>query len=353
MKNEIYLFGEVGYEITLQRVIEAVKETDASKPLLVNIHSQGGSVYEGMAIYNYLKGLGREVNTASVGLVASIASVIFLAGKNRTLNHTAKFLIHLPSGGVQGNAEDFEKTAVELRKIENEIAGVYATETSLTAEEALALMKQDIFSDIEFLKEKGFATEIITLNAVATLNKSNLKNQKKMSKKMIVAKDANNLFAGLRQFINALMKPMNKIVTDANGVEIDFFEIEEDAEPQIGDKANVNNSPIEDSEVVMPNGETWVFVDGALSEIKSEGDQTQEEIIEELTTEVEELKEELGKKEEEIQNLKKTNATALAEIDKKIKMIEASMGSSFKYENKANPKKENQKTNERTFRRKY
>ena len=77
MNNDIYLIGEVGWEITLQSVIDLVEKTDKTKPLNVHIHSQGGGVYDGLAVYNYLKGLDQEVHTYSAGLVASIASIIF------------------------------------------------------------------------------------------------------------------------------------------------------------------------------------------------------------------------------------------------------------------------------------
>ena len=159
--NDLYLIGEVGYEITLTDVINKVNNSDKKKPLNINIHSQGGSVYEGLAIYNYLKSLKQEVNTHSSGLVASIASIFFLAGKNRTINNTDNFLIHLPSGMSMGNAKDFEKTAKELRDIENKLATIYENETNLTKEEALELMKNDEFLNVDFLLEKGFVNDII------------------------------------------------------------------------------------------------------------------------------------------------------------------------------------------------
>ena len=129
MNNDLYLIGEVGWEITLDSVINQVRETNQDEPLNVHIHSQGGQVYDGLAIYNYLKSLPQQVNTISSGLVASIASVIFLAGdkETRKINNLDSFLIHLPSGGSWGNAQDLEKTATELRDIEEKL--VYSAYT--------------------------------------------------------------------------------------------------------------------------------------------------------------------------------------------------------------------------------
>ena len=157
MSNEIFLIGEVGFDITLETVIAQVKKSNQEEPLNVHIHSGGGQVFDGLAIYNYLKTLPQQVNTLSSGLVASIASIIFLAGdrKTRTINKLDNFLIHLPSGGAFGNAEDLEKGAEQLRDIEQKMVGIYVAETDLTAKEALALMKEDKMLDVEFLLEKG------------------------------------------------------------------------------------------------------------------------------------------------------------------------------------------------------
>ena len=61
MINEIYLVGEIGSEVTLATVLKQVQASDKTQPLNVHIHSGGGSVYDGIAIYNLLKSLPQEV----------------------------------------------------------------------------------------------------------------------------------------------------------------------------------------------------------------------------------------------------------------------------------------------------
>ena len=305
MGNDIYLIGEVGWEVTLESVIKSVENTDKSKPLNVHIHSGGGSVYDGLAIYNYFKTLEQGVNTISNGLVASIASIIFLAGNKETrkVNSTDSFLIHLPSGMAGGNADEFEKQAKELRDIEGKLANIYANETSLTNEEALEFMKKDEMLDVNFLKEKGFVNEIVEFKAVATFKNRN------MSEQLTEAK-VENLF---EKFFNKYFKkeqPTNKIVQDANGVELDFTELEDSAEPKVGDTANVDGNPAE-GDFVMPSGETFKFEAGAITEIMEAVEEpTEDSKLDEANAEIERLKEQLQAS-AELVNEKETEITSV------------------------------------------
>jgi len=329
MKNDIYLIGEVGYEITLDSVIEAVNNSDKNQALNINIHSSGGSVYEGLAIYNYFKNLDQEVNTSSSGLVASIASIIFLAGKKETrkINKTDSFLIHLPMGGSFGNASDFEKSAKELREIETKLVDIYVNETNISREDAIALMNKDEMLDVNYLKEKGFVNNIIEFKAVANLNTNKQMN--------LTEEKVDGL---LEKFYNKFFKkeePTNKIVQDANGVEIDFFDVEEDSEPVAGDKARIDGTPA-DGEYVMPNGQTWVFVAGTWDSVI--------EVVED--NKVEELEAELVK----VNNVNTELTNSLAKLKTEFKELKNTITSSF--ETKKLEKKEEGEKTSRTFRNK-
>lgn len=287
MSNDIYLIGEVGGEINLNSVIKAVNESDKTLPLNVHIHSPGGSVYDGLAIYNYLKGLDQEVNTASSGLVASIASIIFLAGNKETrkINSTDNFLIHLPMAGAIGNAQDLEKTSAELRNIENKLSDIYAKETDLTKDESLELMKKDEMLDVNFLKEKGFISGIIEFKAVATIN-----NKNKMSTETVTKKEVEGLFTKFKNELKDFFKmnePTNKMVKDANGVDIDFFDLENDAEIIVGSEATIGGDKAS-GEYTMTDGNKWTFADGVLTDITEEATD-----LETVQAENDELKDQL------------------------------------------------------------
>jgi ATP-dependent protease ClpP protease subunit len=284
--NEIYLIGEVGVDITLQSVIDSVSKTDTSKLLEVHIHSVGGSVYEGKAIYNYLKQLPQGCNTYAVGLVASIASVIMLAGKNKYRYSDNNVLIHLPSAVAEGTSVDFKVLASDLEKEEIKLAKIYESETNFTYAEAISLMREDRFMTNE--EAVKFGLEIKPYKAVAKFDKE---------KQTIINTNKNDeLMSTLKAKANLVMKAAkdflgikNKIVKSADEKELDFYELGEDDVIEVGAKAYYDGMDA-DGSFIMPDGETYVFVAGELMEILSEDEtdtENKDEIIENLTKQLE------------------------------------------------------------------
>lgn len=349
MSNDIYLIGEVGFEITLDSILEQIKKTNQEEPLNVHIHSGGGQVYDGLAIYNHLKTLPQGVNTISSGLVASIASVIFLAGdrKTRTINKLDNFLIHLPSGGDWGTAEDLEKKAEHLRDLEEKMTGIYVAETDLTADEAIALMEEDKMLDVEFLKEKGIVAEIIEFKAVAKYDNKQIDMSEKLTKK-----EVEGMFDKFWKDLKALVKPSanasNKIVQDANGVEIEFIDLSETDIPKIGDEARIEGAKIkDDKDYVMPSGETFKFENSKLSEVVEAKDevevlkaelQTEKDLVKTLTTDKEGLEKQLTKKERDFDS-----------ISDDFKELKATVTSSFEHGKKVGKDDDDEPKERRLF----
>ena len=331
MNNDIYLIGEIGKTVNLKTVMDSVNNSDKSKPLNFHIHSEGGSVYDGIAIYKYLKGLDQEVNTFSAGLVASIATIIFLAGKKetRTVTQGDKFLIHLPRNAAKGTADEIDKVVNELRIVENQLSGIYELETGISKEDVSAKMKDEDFVSTDWLKENGFVNDIIEFKAVAKLTKTKIKSKNKMKKNL--SKEDKSWFT--QMFNKHFAQPTNKIVVDANDVEIDFTDVEEDATPVVGDKATVDGAPADGSYVMpseddMMNGQTFVFVAGELTEIvepKTEGDDT-----EALKKENEDLKAEISTLKAE----NKTSTDNLVDMKNDLKEMKNKIETSFEWDGK-------------------
>jgi ATP-dependent Clp endopeptidase proteolytic subunit ClpP len=329
MNNDIYLIGGVGNEITLQNVIDKVNNSNKSKPLNVFIHSGGGSVYEGIAVYNYFKGLKQEVNTISSGLVASIASIIFLAGKKdtRKINNTDNFLIHLPKLGLNmgGNAEDLEKNAKELRNIEDKLSTIYANETNISKETALELMNKDEMMDVNFLKENGFVSEIVEFQAVATLEN----NSKNNMSEQLTKKDAENLF---EKFFNKFFNPQeqapdNKVIQDATGVEIDFVNLAKDDAIIEGAEAKVDGKKAA-GDYTLPNGDVYKFENGKLDSIVTAEVQEVENLKNDLQGQ-KDLVSTLEAEKVELTNELETNKTALEGIKNEFTELKNTVTSSF------------------------
>jgi ATP-dependent Clp endopeptidase proteolytic subunit ClpP len=112
-------------------------------PLLVEINSPGGNVWDGLSIYNQLRGRRAPVTTRVVGIAASIASIIALAGDRVEMAEAALMMIHDPSGMASGTSEDMRKMADALDQHAEVLVGVYAKKTGKSPEAIRAAMKAE------------------------------------------------------------------------------------------------------------------------------------------------------------------------------------------------------------------
>ena len=112
-------------------------------PLLVEINSPGGNVWDGLSIYNQLRGRKAPVITRVVGIAASIASIIALAGDRVEMAEAALMMIHDPSGMASGTSEDMRKMADALDQHAQVLVGVYAKKTGRSPESIRAAMKAE------------------------------------------------------------------------------------------------------------------------------------------------------------------------------------------------------------------
>ena len=101
MTGNIYISGQIGSfdgtpGIELIDVVSQVKKQPKATAFNVHINSEGGLVDVGFDIYHYLKSLGKPITTIGSGIVASIATVIFMAGSKRLIRENTPFMIHLP-----------------------------------------------------------------------------------------------------------------------------------------------------------------------------------------------------------------------------------------------------------------
>lgn len=163
---EIYLDGVIGSEgdyfgtIGLKQVQEMVGRADASGPLQVVINSPGGEVYEGLAIYDYLRSMGRPVETVALGKTMSIASIIFLAADTRYISENATVLVHSPmSASIEyENADELTERAGELRALEQRMARLYADRTGGNESQWLELMRAETVFTADEAIAAGLAT---------------------------------------------------------------------------------------------------------------------------------------------------------------------------------------------------
>ena len=144
----IHIFDQIGEDwfsnsgITAKSFSETLQAVGPG-PLNVEINSPGGNVWDGLAIYNMLRGRQSAVTTKVVGVAASIASIIALAGDTVEIADAALMMIHDPSGLTAGTSDDMRKMADALDQHAAILSGVYEKKTGKTASAIRAAMKAE------------------------------------------------------------------------------------------------------------------------------------------------------------------------------------------------------------------
>ena len=183
--------------ITAQSIRDSLKGAKPSR-ISVKINSLGGEVFDGVAIYNIIRGQGVPVDVRIEGVAASIASVIAMAGDTITMGRGALMMIHRASGVTFGNAEDHFQSAAMLEKIDGEIAGFYSSKGKISKDEAQTLMEAETWFTAAEALDQGLATDIdeseAQLQAVAFAGKDRIAKFK-------------NAPESLRRFVNTEQVP--------------------------------------------------------------------------------------------------------------------------------------------------
>lgn len=129
LKERIIFLGDEVNEHTASIIVAQMlflEAEDPKKDIMLYINSPGGSVYDGLAIYDTMQHLKCDVATVGIGMQASMGAFLLSSGakgKRSILPHST-VMIHQPSGGARGKITDIEidlKEGVRLKKMLNEI----------------------------------------------------------------------------------------------------------------------------------------------------------------------------------------------------------------------------------------
>ena len=127
------------------------------KNLDIRLNSAGGSVFDGLTIYQRLKQHTAKVHVFVDGLAASIASIIAMAADEITVYNTSTVMIHKPWTFAGGSADDFASTIARLDAAEGQMVGIYADKTGLSADHIKRLLTAETWMTGEEALELGFA----------------------------------------------------------------------------------------------------------------------------------------------------------------------------------------------------
>lgn len=132
-------------------------------PITVRINSLGGSVFDGLAIYNLLRDHVGGVTIKIDGVAASMASVVAMAGTRVVMSESALMMIHNPNSEVAGEASDLRNMAQVLDQVKNSLVAAYQRKTNLPPNKIAAMMDAETWMS---------ATEALALGFIDAVEKS-------------------------------------------------------------------------------------------------------------------------------------------------------------------------------------
>ena len=141
-------------------------ESQGNEDIHFFIHSPGGVVTAGMAIYDTMQFIKPDVQTIVMGQACSMGSLLATAGApgKRKMLPNARHMIHQPSGGAGGQATDMEIQVKEILKMKQNLTQLYVNHNSKgkTFEEFYSAMERDNFMSAQEALDFGLIDEIIT-----------------------------------------------------------------------------------------------------------------------------------------------------------------------------------------------
>jgi len=148
--------------LTVAQILFLQRE-DPEREIQMYIHSPGGIIYAGLAIYDTMKMVSCPIATIAVGSTASMGTVLLAAGTKgrRYALPNATFHIHQPLGGARGQATDVQIQAEEILRLRRRLNEMLAHHTGQPLERIEKDTDRDFFMDAQGALEYGLVDEII------------------------------------------------------------------------------------------------------------------------------------------------------------------------------------------------
>jgi ATP-dependent protease ClpP protease subunit len=150
-----------GDGFTAKRMSAALHSIGEDKDVVVNINSPGGDVFEAATIYNLLAQHKGNVTVNILGLAASAASVIAMAGDTIKISQIGFLMIHNAWSIVMGNKDDLREAADVLEQFDKAILASYAARVNIDESKIAKMMNSETWIGADDALEFGFADEII------------------------------------------------------------------------------------------------------------------------------------------------------------------------------------------------
>jgi len=167
LKDRIIFLGTAIDDNVANTVIAQLLFLDAEDPdkdIYLYLHSPGGIVTAGLAIYDTMNYLKSPVSTICIGQAASMGALLLAAGTKgkRFSLPNSRIMIHQPAGGFEGQATDIAIHAKEILKLKENLNQILAKHTGQPFEKIAADTERDFFMSSEDAKQYGIIDEVIS-----------------------------------------------------------------------------------------------------------------------------------------------------------------------------------------------
>ena len=167
----ISIFDPIGYDpwtgdgVTAKRIAAALRSMNGAD-VTVNVNSPGGDMFEGLAIYNLLREYKGTVTMNVIGVAASAASIIAMAGDSIHIGRSAFLMIHNCWVGVVGNKSELRAAADTIEPFDRAMADVYSARTGLDFKAVAKLMDAETFIAGSDAVNQGFADALLDADQI-------------------------------------------------------------------------------------------------------------------------------------------------------------------------------------------
>jgi ATP-dependent Clp protease protease subunit len=166
MSDRIIFLG-MGIDEQVANIVNAqllfLESSDANRDIYIYINSPGGSVYDGLGIYDTMQYVKPDVATICTGMAASMGAVLLTAGaagKRSALPHS-RVMIHQPLGGARGQATDIAIVHTEIQKLKKELYEILANHSGQTFEKIWQDSERDYWMIAQEAKDYGLIDEVL------------------------------------------------------------------------------------------------------------------------------------------------------------------------------------------------
>jgi ATP-dependent Clp protease protease subunit len=340
MTAHIFLNGLVGAPtdfmsfdpfFTPEDVQRHIDENKNASTLVVHITSNGGFVDDAFAIHDKLTNSGKKIHTIGEGYVKSAGTIIFMAGTKRKLMKYADFMIHNPFGTIRGNAEELQRAASDMQRVQDKIANLYSDTTGKDVKQFEKWMDEERTMSADEALEIGFITEVLEpMKAVAHVTNNNSQNQNSTIMNFIA--EMKSEWVSLKNQIMGTPKNLDLTLADGRTFKVDT----DKGEPEVGNTVSVDGKSATDGDHIIPAMNKTIVVTGgkisAINETSDPGDEDKSVAAGNDTSDVKALKDQLAAKDLQISALTgkvSEQEKAMAEVITDIKMLKSNVASNY------------------------